>query len=193
MANIAFAFAPDPRPFAFQVTPGAVQQYSAIPRARMTYQVNNSVITAKIATNTSSIVTTCTLPANYAYAFEYATASVQVLTDVDDADHFGNVGQLNFAFGDGLGTRRAQMVAAGATNTTANAGSAKVWETVNAYTPPIYNQEGATPSIILAFNDENAVDLTDEALFSCVVSCLQYDISQVFAFPLNFPLPVSQR
>lgn len=168
-------------------------QYTAVPKARLTFQANNVVIAAKIATNTTSIVATCTLPVNFAYTFEYAACSAQVVDDIGDADHFGDVAAINFSFGDGLGTRRGQLFSRGLTETGLNAGSVKTWEPLNTYTPPIYNQNGASPIISLAVNDNDAVNATNAGLFSCVVSFLQFDFAQVFAYPLNFPLPVSNR
>jgi len=192
MADVSLAITPALRTFPFQIPPGARQQYTAVPRGRITFQANNITIVAKIATNTTSILATCTLPPNFAYAFEFANQRVVILTDPGDADNFDDVSMLAVAFADGLGSRGVQLISVGITGDAGNAGSQKVWAPVNPYTQPIFNQDGASPSIVFICNDTNAAN-TDEGDYSCLLSLLVYDIEQVMAFPLNFPLPVSAR
>jgi len=192
MANVALAVTPTLRTFPFVIPPGAFQQYNAVPRARLTFQARDITIVAKIATNTTSIIATMSLPANYAYTFEYASQKIVCLTDPADAGNFDDIAIFDFGFGDGFGARAAEMQSNGITGTSLNAGSEKVWGTLNPYTPPIFNQAGASPSMTIATNDTDAAN-TVEGDYSCVVSFLQYDINQVFSYPLNFPLPVSQR
>ncbi len=192
MANIALAVTPALSVFPFAIPSGDIQEHTAIPRARLSFQSRDVTIVAKIATNTTSIITTCTLPANYVYTFEYAAQKIIIPSDPADAGNFDDVAIFDFGFGDGLGARAAEMLSNGHTGVLLNAGSEKIWGVINPYTPPIFNQRSVTPIITIATNDTDA-GATAEGDYSCVVSFLQYDISQVFAYPLNFPLPVSIR
>jgi len=192
MANVNLAVTPALRIFPFQIPGGRVQQYTAIPLARLTFQENDLTIVAKIATNTTSILATCTLPPNFVYAFEYATQRVIIPSDPADAGNFDDVTNFTFAFADGLGSRSTEMFSDGITGALLNAGSVKTWAPINPYTPPIYNQLGASPVITLECNDTDA-GATAEGDYSVVVSVLQYDFEQAFAYPLNFPIPVTSR
>ncbi len=192
MANVALAVTPQLRIFPFQIPPGAVQPGTAIPRARISFQTRDFTVTAKIATNTTSIVTTCTLPPNFAYTFEYASQNIVCLTDPADAGNFDDVVDCALSFADALGQRRFEMFSNGITGHTANAGSIKIWHTVGEFPNPMFNQLGGNPSIILTSNDTDAAN-TVEGDYSVVVSFLQYDFNQAFNFPMNFPLPVSNR
>jgi len=192
VANIALAVDPKIRIFPFQIIPGNFQQYSAIPRARITYQTDNETIVAKIMGNTTSIKATCNLPANFVYTFEYCTQRIEIPSDPTDAENYDDVVSLVFGFGDGFGSRSTEMLSNGITGAFANAGSAKFWTPMNPGIGPIYNQAGADGSIKLESNDR-ASAATAEGDYSFVLSVLQYDFEQAFAFPLNFPLPVTAR
>jgi len=192
MANVALAVTPTLATFPFQVPGGSFQQYSAVPLARLTFTARLVTIVAKIATNTTSIIATCTLPANYAYTFEYASQKIAIPSDPADAGNFDDVSQMDFGFGDGEGARTAEMFSNGHTGILLNAGSEKVWAPLNAYTPPMFNQAGNTLGIDISCNDTDA-GATAEGDYSLVVSVLQYDIAQIFAYPLNYPIPVSSR
>lgn len=192
MANIAFAIDVPVRIFPFVIPPGAVQPLTAIPRARWVFQIKDSVITAKIATNTTSIVATCSLAQNFVYVLEYATVEIQVIDDPADAGNFDLVGAIAVGFGDGLGSRNDQLFSRGLQGILANAGSSQTYAPQNKFSLPIFNQNQGSPAIFIDLNDTDA-GATNAALFHCVVSVLQYDFDQAFNFPLNFPLPVSQR
>lgn len=192
MANVAFTLPGIPRTFPFEIPSGSLQNDSAIPRARLTFQLKNQVITAKIATNTTSIVSSCVLPQNFVYTFEYCTCLIEVIDDVADAGNFDEQGSLEFGFNDLLGARTIEMVSSGIFGVGANAGSGKVWRPLNALPTPIFNTVGTAPNMTLSINDNDA-GATNAALYSFIISVLQYDLTQVFAYPLNFPLPVSSR
>lgn len=192
MANIALAVAPGLKIFPFVIPPGTIQPLTAIPRARMSFQVRDFTITAKIATNTTSLVATCELPPNYVYTFEYASQNIVCLTDPADAGNFDDIVDIALSFADGLGQRRSEMFSNGITGHTANAGSIKIWGPINTFPSPIFNQEGGNPAIIFTSNDTDAAN-TVEGDYSLVCSFLQYDFEQAFNYPMNFPLPVSQR
>jgi len=196
MANIAIAFAPDPTPFQFDLVPfapGGLLPKTAVPRGRMSFRLQDETITAKIATNTTSIEASCLLPANFAYVMEYAYCSVRFLTDLDDADHFDSLGQIRFQLGDGQGTRHNQLFSEGVTPIELNAGSTKIWCPVCAYPLPLFNTNANQVTVILGVYDSDAVNATIEGDFSLLASFLQYDIEQVFNLPVNFPLPVQVR
>ncbi len=192
MADVALAVTPALRTFPFQVPGGLVQQYTAVPKARLTFQALDTTIVAKGIGDTTSITITCTLPPNFAYTFEYCQIEIVCLTDISDADNFDDVGGLEFGFGDGLGGRRSGLISSGFTGAAANAGSVKVWEPSNPYTPPVYNQVGNSPGIFAFLNDVDAAN-TVEGDLSVVISVLQYDLAQVFDYSINFPLPVTAR
>lgn len=192
MADVQLAVTPALRRFPFQIPQGAVQQYTAIPRARLTFQANDITIVAKIATNTTSILATCTLPENFVYTFEFASQRVVCPTDPADAGNFDDVSMLSFGFSDGLGSRSAELFSRGITGSSLNAGSQKVWSIINPYLAPIFNLVGAAPVLTFIANDTDAAN-TVEGDYSCLLSLLQYDMSQLFNFPLNYPVPVSNR
>lgn len=192
MANISLNLAPEATPFPFEVLPGTIQPRTAVPLARLTFQVLNQVIAAKIATNTTSISVVQTLPPNYAYTFEYVTANVSCITDPTDADKFDDISDFLVNFNTGV-LARSELLADGISHNTNNAGSLKTWAIVNPYAAPIFNQDGLSCFLNMLFNDSDAVNATDACLFSSTTSVLQYEIGQVFDYPLNFPLPVSAR
>lgn len=193
MANVAVAITLPVRSFPFIVPPGEkVLGGSAIPIARLSFQIFDSTIAAKIATNTTSIVVTATLPPNFVYTFEYATQHIIITDDTTEAGNFDDLSMLHILFGDGLGPRHANMVSSGITGVLGNAGSTKTWRPENAFPSPIFNQQGNSPAITIDLNDRDAGD-TNEAEYSAVISVLQYEFAQAFSYPLNFALPVSQR
>lgn len=194
MANIALTFAPEARPFPFDTDPigGGVIDRTALPRGRVTFQINDGAIAAKIATNTTTILTTCVLPANYAYTFEYASVQASFATSASDAANFESLGMMLVNLGDGLGGRRAQMFSRGAMNDGLAVASQIAWEPLNVFPSPIFNTEGATPQVLLRFADLDA-GATVAGLLATVVSFLQYDIEQVFNVGVNYPVPVSNR
>jgi len=192
VANVALSVTPQLRTFPFQITPGSVQQHTAIPRSRLTFQADQVTIVAKIANNTTSISMLCTLPANFAYTFEYATMRVNVNTSPGDAGNFDNLGGITFGFGDGFGSRRCELLSSGEMHTSSNSGSEKNWRAINPYVPPIFNLAGNTIDLTFFCNDFDTA-ATDEGDFGAILTVLQYDLTQAFSFPMNFPLPVSQR
>lgn len=192
MANIALTFAPPPQTFPFQIPPGAVQPITAVPRARVRFITSLAVITAKIATNTTSIVLTFTLPLNYAYTFEYAQVSIQCPTDPLDADNFDDVGQLIYFPGNDSGAIETELISQGITGHTLNAGSVKSWTPVNASNSPLFNDQQIAIAVVMALNDNDAANTVVGAM-NTFISFLQYDIDQVYNYPVNFPLPVSNR
>lgn len=192
MANIAFALSPDAKTFPFRIPPGDQQQFTAIPRARISFFITDAVITAKIALNTSSIVSTLTLPVGYAYTFEYCTATIDTDADTAEADNFDDIGQLIYFAGDGSGARTTAMISQGISGILLNAGSSKTWTPVNAYQSPLFNQDNTAVAAIVAINDNNA-GATAVSNFSLQASFLQFDLNQVFDYPLNFPIPVDSR
>jgi len=192
MANISIEVTPELKTFPFKITPGGIQQVTAIPRARLSFQSFNEVITAKIATNTTSIFVTCTCPPNYAYTFEYCSLDATFISDPTDASHMDDTGTLQYFFGDGSGARFSEVFSLGVYNMALNAGSGRTWSVVNPYSNPIFNQEGSGPAITVLVND-NHVDATVVGRLNFMLTMLQFDLEQVFAFPLNFPLPVAIR
>lgn len=192
MANVDLVFAVTPRTFPFRIPPGADQQTTAIPRARLTYQLKSEALAVKAALDTTSITINCTLPVNFAYTFEYATMDIQIAGSADDADNFSDNGRIIVSFADGLGLRQNEFTSLGLINTLLNVGSTKIWGPVNPYCCPIFNQDGLSPTISLLVNDVDA-DTTGAGTLSCVVTVMQYDLDQVFNYPLNFPLPVALR
>lgn len=192
MANISLSFDAAARTFPFQIPPGMVQQHTAIPRARLIFTIIAGVITAKIATNTTSINITVTLPANFAYMIEWASANVSFPTSTSDADNFDDIGSFTFQQTN-LGTfARVNMVAPGIFGVSGNAGSSKIWEPDNAYGGPLFNLIGDDVLVNLELNDNDAGATVVGSLGS-IVTVLQYDLQQVFNFPMNFPIPVTSR
>lgn len=193
MANIALTVTPPPIVFPFATLPGARLPYSPVPRGRVVFRVNAQVIAAKIATNTTSIRVNCLLPANYAYVFEWMQANVILATDPLEASQFEAVGEMQFLLGDGAGARVTELCSDGVYHTTLNAGSGRAWKVVKQFPLPIYNLLQNNPSIEVRLNDADAVNATVAGLLSTTVSCLQYDIEQVFNVGVNYPVPVQVR
>ncbi len=194
MANIDITFTPPAAPFPFEldIARSHYLEKTALPRGRVTFQQADGVVTAKIATNTTTVNVVCTLPANYAYVFEYASVQIAFDTDTADAANFENVGMMLVNLGDGLGGRRAQFFSRGQTGDSLNAGSQIAWAPLNVFPSPIFNLQQNSPNLILRFYDTDA-GATEEGLLSAVVSLLQYDIEQIFNVGVNFPVPVSIR
>ncbi len=190
MANINLAVTPSPAPFPFHTVPGGELPYTAVPRGRVSFRVTNTTIAAKIATNTTSIQITNTLPANFAYIFEYA--QIDVNFDTPDAANYDVVGTLVTQLGDGSGNRVSQMFSRGVAGFALNAGDQKSWEVFPIYSSPIYNLLQNAPAVILQVNDNDA-GATVEGSVNSYISFLQYDIDQIFNAALNFPLPVAIR
>ncbi len=193
MANIALSLDPSATPFPFETFPGGALQYSAVPRGRMVFRVNDQVIAAKIATNTTSIQITNTLPANYAYVLEWFQADVILATDTAEAAQFDAVGQIQFALGDGAGTRDSQLFSEGIYATTLNAGSGRAWCALQGFPLPIFNVLGNAPAVTVRLNDSDVVNATVAGLLNATLSFLQYDLEQIFNLALNFPVPVQVR
>lgn len=194
MANVAVSLTPQPSFFPFALAySGDVQEYTAMPRGRLVFRVNDSVIAAKDALNTTSIQVQNTLPAGYAYVLEWMQADILLATDAAEAAQFDAVGQLQFALGDGAGTRDNQLNSEGIYATTLNAGSGRAWNAIAPFPLPIFNLLQNTPSVTIRLNDSDAVNATVAALFNSTLSFLQYDIEQVFNIGVNFPIPVQVR
>lgn len=192
MANVQIGFTAASKTFPFQIPPGRVQPLTAIPRARLTFTVVAGVITAKIATNTTSLSVSITLPPNFAYTIEWASVNVSFPTSTTDADNYDDIGAFTFQQTD-LGTfARVNMIAPGIFGVSANAGSSKIWEPDNAYGGPLYSLDGLPVLVTLDVNDNDA-GATVVGTLGSIVTVLQYDLRQVFNYPMNFPLPVTSR
>lgn len=193
MANIAIDISPTPGVFPFSTVGGFVLPYSAVPRGRVVFRVNATVIAAKIATNTTSIRIRNILPPNYAYVLEWLQCDIDLPTDTSEASQFDAVGELRTLLGDGAGPRISQLFSEGVYATTLNAGSGRAWCALQPYPLPIFNQLAGVPSVELRLFDADAVNATVAGTFSSTLSFLQYDIEQVFNLALNFPVPVQIR
>lgn len=193
MADIAIAFTGTVGKFPFQIPPGAVQQVTAIPRARVCLSVVGGTITAKDAGNTTSILCTNTFPPNYAYTLEYVVVRVEVVGLLADVDNFDTLGSM--AYSNALpmgGAANTELSTLGPIGILANVGGAKIYEPRTPFGGPIFNQDGNSPIITLAINDRAAAN-TEVGVFGSMVCALQYDIEQVFNFPINYPIPVQSR
>lgn len=193
MANVALAFAPAAQPFPFDLAPvpSTLLAKSALPRGRITFQVTDGAITAKAMGNTTTITVTCTLPRNFAYTFEYLTCQLSFATSLTDAATIEDIGMMQFIRNDGVsGGRRAQLVSLGACADIDAAGSQVAYAPVNVFPSPIFNTRSLSPSILFRISDLDA-GATVAGLMAVTVSCLQYDLEQVFSVGVNFPLPVS--
>lgn len=194
MANVNINLVPVITTFPFDLDPvaGTLLMKSALPRARLTFQVNDGAIAAKIATNTTTINITNTLPVNFAYVFEYCTVQVAFATSTSDAGTMDDTGAILVNLGDGAGGRRASLFSRGATADSLAAGSQIIYRSENVFPSPIYNSLSVTPTIILRLSERDA-GATVAGLLSSIVSVLQYDIDQVFNVGINYPIPVSLR
>lgn len=192
MANIALEFAPNPDLFSFDLdpVPSALLDKTSLPRARVSYSVRQGSITAKIATNTTSVRVTCTLPVNYAYVFEYCTVMASFPGDIADAGHFNNEGQLTFNVeGSVQVSPLATLHSLGAAPDTNNTASMKIWAPVNAFRTVIANSVDITAEIW----DDDAVNATVLGKLNFLLTVLQYDIEQIHNVSVNAPIPVALR
>lgn len=193
MANVDLAFAPAPSTFPFDLSPvgGVLLPKTALPRARLIFQINDGAITAKAMGNTTTITVTMTLPRNFAYSFEYLTVQLSFATSTSDAATYEDIGMMQFISNDGVGAgRRAQLVSLGACADIAAAGSQVAYAPVNVFPSPIFNTRSVTPSLLFRISDLDA-GATVAGLMAVTCSVLQYDLEQVFSVGVNFPLPVS--
>lgn len=195
MANIAFNFNPGIESFPFDLVPyyGSALERTSLPRARIHFRAQAETVTAKIATNSSSIRVNAVLPVNYAYVFEYATLNIDIPTNIADADNFSNNGQIQFSNGDGTGARIGALFSRGLVPDLLQAGSQKIWHPVNPYRTIMYNVDGIAPQIFMEIWDNELVLNTDEGNFSSYLSVLQYDIEQIYNVSVNAPIPVTPR
>ncbi len=193
MADIAIAFAGNTAIFPFQIPQGAVQQGTAIPRARVCMSVVGGTITAKIATNTTSILCTNTLPPNFAYTLEYLVIKVEVVSAFADVDNFATLGSLAYSNGLPLGANaNTELSTLGPFATLLNVGGGKIWEPRTPFGGPMFNQDGDSVILTLAINDRDA-GATAVGVFDSLICLLQYDMEQVFNYPINYPIPVQSR
>lgn len=195
MANVAIAFTPTLHPFPFQIPEGEAQPWTAIPRQRITALVAGGVVTAKIATNTTSIAVNAVFPQNFAYTVEHVTVSIITATNTSDADNFDDIGVMTFVQNAPLPAgsfSRVNLVAPGFFGAGANAGSGKAWEPVNPYGGPLFNLTQDPVLVNLELNDNDA-GATVVGSLTAVIQVLQYDIDQVFNYPLNYATPVTSR
>lgn len=192
MANVAIDVTPPGELFPFSTATGSVLGQSPFPRGRVSFRLNDQVIAAKIATNTTSAVIKLVLPANFAYVLEYLSADVIFATDVDDALKWDAVGELRMT-GIGNGGRVSQLFSEGQYATTLNAGSGRAWSTIQPYPLPLFSVASAVLEAQVLLNDSDVVNATVAGLLNLSASYLQYDIEQIYNMPLNFPLPVQTR
>lgn len=193
MANIAIDVDVPAIPFPFATMPGRDLPYSAVPRGRVTFRLNDQVIAAKIATNTTSAVIKLILPANYAYVQEYISSDVIFATDVDDALKWDALGEVRIT-GIGGGGRVSQMFSEGQYATTLNAGSGRAWAPINPYPLPLFpGAAGSVMEIQVFFHDSDVVNACVAGLLNLSASYLQYDIEQIFNLGVNYPIPVQVR
>lgn len=196
MANIVLADSPTPQVFPFDMRPfgsGDILPMTAYPRARIIFRTAALTIVAKIATNTTSINSTCILPSDYGYVLEYAYQSVELPTDLDDADHFADNGAIRFQLGDGQSSRTNQSKSAGLTALGLNAGSQKIWCPDCTYPLPLFNVAGNVVTVVFDIWDTDIVNATIEGDYFLLASFLQYDLEQIYKLGVNFPQPVQVR
>lgn len=192
MANIAIDVTVPGELFPFSTAPGRILEGSAYPRGRVSYRLNDEVIAAKIATNTTSAQIKMVLPRNFAYVLEYLSTDVIFATDVDDALKWDAVGFLNVT-GIGQGGRVSQLFSQGQYATTLNAGSGRAWGTVQPYPLPLFTLVGSILQVEVRLNDSDVVNACVAGLLNMSASFLQYDVEQIYNMALNFPLPVQTR
>jgi len=192
MANVAIAVTVEGQLFPFSTAPGDALRKSSLPRGRVSYRMNDQVIAAKIATNTTSAVIKMNLPQNFAYIMEYLAADAIFATDVDDALKWDAMGFINVT-GIGMGGRVSQLFSEGQYATTLNAGSGRAWGTIQPYPLPLFSVLGNTLTVEVNLADSDVVNATVAGLLNMSASFLQYDIEQIYNVDLNFPLPVQTR
>lgn len=188
MTNITTAFTPGPILTSFEGLPSGEDTIK--PRGRLKFITINGIIPSLLGTDTMDIDWTATLPANFGYALEYVTASVQFPTIADTAD-YDDLGLLFLQTGQPLNgqlpTISLGMNALGVTQNSASFAT-KIWSPVDAYKSVIYNQEGNSPLVILRFMNVSG-NVGAAGTFSAQANFLQFDITQCLHVDVNSPLP----
>lgn len=191
MANVQTAFTPSPLITLFSGLPVGTQSNNIYPRAKVTFQVNAGTIAAKIATNTSNVLVTGLLPANYAYRIASVYAMIDCVSALE-ADNYEQAGRLRQF--DGLSTGfpiTTELFNDAAFAVSVNAGNARLWYPKDLYQGMIFNTDGATPTWIMDLADSDAVNATAAGRLFLQVEFLQYGINQATDVSINAPAPIS--
>lgn len=167
------------------------------PFARQIFNVEASAIAAKIATNTGTVTVTCSLPADYAYAFEFISSSIRIdasiVGDSDSVENYeDNAEALLYIDGVAANSNRLYMphYSRGAHNTVDNARSRKEWVIDQPYKSVFFNDAGAQPALVLVYEDSDASDATASGSMWFWASFLQYEIPQAYNVGVSAPVPV---
>lgn len=163
------------------------------PRRRLIAQ-SSTTITAKDALDTKTIDIDVTLPVNFAYALDqlYIGLGAGGNLDVDNyeplalctlqfsnaalSDVFFSMESPGITFQDLDGSRQTYSVSP-----------------TQKFSELFSNQIGLAPTLSIALNDRDAVNLTAALNLRFYASFLQYDIRQVDQVVVNAPMPVSVR
>ncbi len=162
---------------------------SYLPRAILTFSVVSGVIAAKIATNTQTVTTSCTLPPNFAYQLVYSNFAIDCIT-AKDAEQFNVLGQSTIVPIDTPARPHLRQKSEGASPTSGNTGDVQIWSPVDKFPGLIFTQSGESSIFATVLTDDDAVNAADARRFFCTVMFHVYDISQVLNVGVNAPLPV---
>jgi len=194
MASLQQAFDPIARvlPFAQRREPGA---YNDLPRARVDYDIDGEVVTAKATANTNRLRINCNLPNNYAYVLDNVFTFLKITGglpgDADGIDNFESIagGEL-----DPIGTaatRFMELFANGNFITgSGEADGGKIWTPQSLSKQIFFNTQGSQMNlrVFLVDGDNSNATLAGELTYHA--SFLQYDIEQAYNVAVNAPLPV---
>ncbi len=187
MADIVITVTAEGVPFPFQGRLVGAEG-TDLPRGKVVFE-GSAVITAKIATNTTTLIINCELPQNFAYSLNSGALSLLFPTATADAAHWTDA--LVTFFPDGSGLPRIST-AMGVSDQAAsgNLGSAAVYFPLSNYRDLFFNSNANTPLVAINISDNDAVNATVAGTVFFCFSFLQYDIAQVFNQVVNSPIPV---
>lgn len=163
------------------------------PRARVTFSIAGT-ITAKIATNSTTVTVNFTLPANFAYVMERMAPQVTFATNIADAGHFNDVAFVSIGRDGASGTLfSSEMFSRGLSNIAGQGGSQKMWIPSYQDTGLFFNQDGIAPLCRLVLSDNDLVNATVVGTVTGQAQFLQYDLEQAISVMANAPQPVISR
>lgn len=170
----------------FAALPSEDDNYLA--RARVTFLTFDGTVAAKAALDSMSVRFQCNLPANFAYAFDYAFCSIAgVIAEMSQYNALGAA----FVFPNGTDQQQVfNMEAQGVTPNHLLANGLRIYEPRNMFRNVFYNLKGDVPLVEFRYQDDDLVNATAAVSFSAMATFMQYDITQILDAQINSGLPV---
>lgn len=176
----------------FERPPQAVSLWTAIPRGLQSFTVNTQAIDAKPLNDIALLTITAQLPPNFGYVF--ADVALQISQDlaVDwDPNYILNLQSFYRApqaVSLGLSISAMLPSLAGGFGTVRSTA-----EKTGAFSFPIVGTKGTSGILINLQATNQAAAATTTGVCDAYISFWQFDLEQIFKYPINSPIPVNAR